>query len=68
MNPIVFENAINTAYENLQNSPKNGSRFTTLSKYTGSTQQKSAIKQDVQLNLNNLSVIMENQELYRSKL
>ena len=39
------------------------SRFSQLSKYTGSSLQKSALKYNANLNLHNLSVITENQEL-----
>ena len=43
------------------------SRFSQLSRYTGSSLQKSALKYDAKLNLNNLSVINENQEINGSK-
>ena len=69
MDPILFNQVINNVYENSPPSPKsmNASRFSQISKYTGSSLQKSALKYDAKLNFNNLSVINENQEINGSK-
>ena len=66
MNPIVFD-TINSTYENSSGYNASVSRFSNVSKNSGIATNKSATKYEAQLNLNNLSVIMENQEFRGSK-
>ena len=68
MNPSIFD-AINIAQSNTSSGHNvtSVSRFSNLTKNSFVAANKSAMKYEAELNLNNLSVIMENQEYRSSK-